>query len=423
VTGVSYSTTRRLDKMEPIFVVTLARSGSTLLRFILDSHSEVVCPPELNFSQLITENVRPWMGLRDEGTAKERERLAVANARRAAISLMRWHVERAGKKRFCDKSLSTVDQLDITSRVFPRSHFVILYRHCLDLVMSGLDASRWGFSAFGFVPYAQANTQNFVTALVEYWCDKTERALDFERRRPEICYRLYYEMLVKEPEETMMGVLDFLKVGWEDGLLERAFERSHQPGPGDYEVEFTENVADQSLGGGSSIPVNLIPPQQRYRMNMVLRQLGYPIVDDRWNDSPSPLLSVAQPLAGAPRSEATRLMEELAAPRVARLARSLEPKKRVSLRIVVEQSPSFESWVIDLWRGEVFRGEAATSIEVVLSSGVLGDIATNHWSAGEALSSGRLRVTRASEPSDLTNKRVVSLMRALFGPDEVTSLE
>jgi hypothetical protein len=35
-----------------VFVVTLARSGSTLLRYLLDAHPEITAPPELNLSAL-----------------------------------------------------------------------------------------------------------------------------------------------------------------------------------------------------------------------------------------------------------------------------------------------------------------------------------------------------------------------------------
>jgi hypothetical protein len=31
---------------DPVFVLCMARSGSTLLRFLLDAHPELACPPE-----------------------------------------------------------------------------------------------------------------------------------------------------------------------------------------------------------------------------------------------------------------------------------------------------------------------------------------------------------------------------------------
>jgi hypothetical protein len=41
------------DARRPIFVLTVARSGSTLLRFILDSHPDLACPPETNIGPVL----------------------------------------------------------------------------------------------------------------------------------------------------------------------------------------------------------------------------------------------------------------------------------------------------------------------------------------------------------------------------------
>jgi protein-tyrosine sulfotransferase len=388
-----------------------------MLRYVLDAHSSIVCPPELNISQLLSETVRPWMNFDAGELQSDVERQAVAAARVSAIALIRWHLGRTQKTIFCDKSLSTVDQLAITSRVFPRARFVMLYRNCLDLVMSGLDASRWGFSAFGFLPYVESNVHNFVNGLVQYWCDKTERALDFERTAAAgRCYRLYYEMLVKEPEDSVRGLLRFLQVPWEEELLSRAFEAEHDEGHGDYEVGFTETIDGGSLGAGSAVPIGLIPPGLRLRMNALLTQLGYPAVDDRWNESPSPLL-VPRGADPGGSSGVGQLMEVVVRDRVLGLSRTLAPSRRISLRIVVESSPTSESWVIDLQRGEIFQGAAATTLEVVMTQDVLEDIASGRWSVGESLGSGRVRITRASASgSEGGIKRVVELLKMLVGP-------
>ena len=47
----------RLRLGEPVGVLTCARSGSTLLRFILDSHPELACPPETGVVDLCTKIV------------------------------------------------------------------------------------------------------------------------------------------------------------------------------------------------------------------------------------------------------------------------------------------------------------------------------------------------------------------------------
>jgi hypothetical protein len=44
----------------PVFVLTASRSGSTLLRFILDSHPDLACPPEASVASSAAALARTW---------------------------------------------------------------------------------------------------------------------------------------------------------------------------------------------------------------------------------------------------------------------------------------------------------------------------------------------------------------------------
>ena len=44
----------------PVFILTGSRSGSTLLRFILDTHPDLACPPETNFTGAALHMLRSW---------------------------------------------------------------------------------------------------------------------------------------------------------------------------------------------------------------------------------------------------------------------------------------------------------------------------------------------------------------------------
>jgi protein-tyrosine sulfotransferase len=396
-------------------VLTCARSGSTLLRYVLDAHHEVVCPPELNLSQLMAEVERAWSMVDDPPTRQGRNELGTREARRAAETAMGWWLDHTRKICFCDKSLSTVDQADVVHRAFPAARFLVLFRHPLDVVVSGLEASRWGFNAFGFAPYAQAAPQNHVAAILEYWCDRVERALDFERRHPDRCYRIYYEMMVRDPEETLSGVFGFLGLDWSRDILRRAFDGVRPHGPADYEVDFTGSVTARSIGCGSSVPLGQIPLPQRTRLNLLLAQLGYPVVGEDWNRAPSPLL-VERP-DGTADGKVARLFQERVARRAARLAAETGRRHKPSLRVVIETSPVRETWVVDLCRGEVIRGDAAASAQVVMTGSLLGRIVSGDWSAGEALHAGELRMDVRSK--EHTERDVVELVSELLGPDGV----
>ena len=49
-----------------------------------------------------------------------------------------------GKKRWCDKSLDTFQFADILAQVYPDAKFIVLTRHCMDVIASGVEICPWG---------------------------------------------------------------------------------------------------------------------------------------------------------------------------------------------------------------------------------------------------------------------------------------
>ena len=45
---------------DPVFVLCCGRSGSTLLRFLLDAHPDLACPPETNVATLCAHLASVW---------------------------------------------------------------------------------------------------------------------------------------------------------------------------------------------------------------------------------------------------------------------------------------------------------------------------------------------------------------------------
>ena len=44
----------------PVFVLCHGRSGSTLLRFLLDAHPQLACPPETNLPAMAAQLATVW---------------------------------------------------------------------------------------------------------------------------------------------------------------------------------------------------------------------------------------------------------------------------------------------------------------------------------------------------------------------------
>jgi hypothetical protein len=153
---------------DPMFVLCEARTGSTLLRFLVDAHPDVACPSETNLPALCHELVTLWSIMTGHPAPSQRVpgQLPVLpddvlDGMRASIDLMMSaHLERVGKTWFCDKSLGSAMHAKLLLQLYPDTKFVCLYRHPMDVIASGLEACPWGLVGYGFDPYIAATPGN-----------------------------------------------------------------------------------------------------------------------------------------------------------------------------------------------------------------------------------------------------------------------
>src|SRR6202044_4258995 len=52
---------------DPVFILCAGRSGSTLLRFLLDAHPDLACPPETRLPWLARQLATAWAVIEDAG--------------------------------------------------------------------------------------------------------------------------------------------------------------------------------------------------------------------------------------------------------------------------------------------------------------------------------------------------------------------
>src|SRR5579859_7922712 len=136
---------------EPVFVLCMGRSGSTLLRFLLDAHPELACPPETSMPALCGQLSVVWSLIEGAPLAAERDAApprvpdaAVAGIQRMLDEMTGSYLARRGKRVFCDKSLGSAPHAGLLRQIYPRARFVCLYRHPMDMIGSGLEACLFG---------------------------------------------------------------------------------------------------------------------------------------------------------------------------------------------------------------------------------------------------------------------------------------
>lgn len=299
---------------DPVFVLCNGRSGSTLLRFVLDAHPDLACPPETNLPLLCVQLATVWSLI--EGAPLSANRgdeppeipvAAIGGVRETMDRMVGSYLARRGKKRYCDKSLGTAPYAELLSRVYPQARFICVSRHPMDVIASGAEACPWGLGGYGFDPYIGATPGNVVMALASFWADNARLILAARERLGDRCFALRYEDLVANPEDTASALFEFLGAAPAPGISERCFSAERERfGPADYKIWYTSQVSSDSVGRGWSVPADMIGPQMRLHINDLAGRLGYLAVGDDWGTTEPPgdlRVTTAPPPAGVAGAE------------------------------------------------------------------------------------------------------------------------
>lgn len=440
---------------DPVFVLCNGRSGSTLLRFLLDAHPDLACPPETNVPMLCAQLATVWSLIEGAPLAANRgdepptiPEAAIAGIRATMNMMLGSYLERRGKKRYCDKSLGTARFVELLTRVFPDARFLCLYRHPMDVIASGLEACPWGLNGYGFDPYIATTPGNEVLALARFWADHAAETLAAEERFADRCMRVRYEDLVTRPEETAADIFGFLGVAQVPGITENCFSVERERfGPADHKIWYTSKITADSIGRGWSVPAALIVPSVLTTVNELVGKLGYLAVDGEWGTSEPPAdvrVPAASPLPGSrPSASDDEASVELVgtadegAARSGSLANALReglaevgpeaaqrwgPQARERFVAVwVPRSPqqSAERWLVDLASRTVsFASRAAqdeSDWDVVGSADAWEHVISGVLNLSAALRACQLRYCDGNDSEPLTADRRLAVLALLLG--------
>src|SRR5580700_7783030 len=284
---------------DPVFVLCAGRSGSTLLRFLLDAHPDLACPPETRLPWLARQLATAWAVIEDAGPSGQSANGSSADAaisapvaeglRRSLDPMMTSYLQRRGKRRYCDKSLGAAQHAGLLLKIWPQTRFICLYRHPMDVIASGIEASPWGLTSYGFEPYIGSPPDNNVAALARYWLDYTTSIVAAEEHFTDRCLPVRYEDLVTDPDGQIARIFEFIGATPAPGIVARCFGPGHQRfGPGDYKIWNTSGVSADSVGRGWTMPAGKIPAPLLARVNELADVLGYIQVGEQWGTGAKP---------------------------------------------------------------------------------------------------------------------------------------
>jgi hypothetical protein len=227
----------------PLVVLGVSRSGTTLLRVILDRSPGIAIPDESFFVPLLARRhgrtvdaerflddvariptIRAW-GLRPEDVAP-RIRSGMATGE-AIAAIFEAYAERAGKPRWGDKTPMYMRHLGMLERLFPDAQYVHLVRDGRDAALSFLEMPEGTFTR----TWAHPTTPAQFACL---WAKEISDARALGRRVGAARYQeVRYEELVGDPEAVVAAICSFAGLPFDSDMLAYAdsvdvSEKPHQ---------------------------------------------------------------------------------------------------------------------------------------------------------------------------------------------------
>lgn len=271
----------------PLYIIGTERSGSNLLRVILNTHSNISIPhpPHImryfgeladgygdlsddqnlgqltdDVLQLIETHIYPWEVQVDRqrviGEARPRSLLGIFAA------IQDKHLDSTGKKRWGCKSTFMVHHVDDALARDPGAKFIWLVRDPRDVAVSSRKSV--------FSPFHPMHT-------AALWAEQQAEALALEARLSDAVLRIRYEDLLEDPEACIQQVCAFLDEPFEEGLLQYDLTKAARKGAG--LSESWENTGRPLLRNNTGKYKTELSPEELASVEAVagevMDQLGY----------------------------------------------------------------------------------------------------------------------------------------------------
>ena len=198
---------------DPIFIVGLPRSGSTLVEQILSSHSAIEGTMELAEMMVIASRLQSRV---DEGefpdfAAMVRSLTAADRLRLGEEYIERTRVHRkTDRPRFTDKMPNNWQHVGLIKLILPNAKIVDARRHPMSCCFSGWKQH-----------FARGQTFSYdLTDIGRYYRDYVGLMAYYDAAEPGAVHRVIYEDMVADTEAQVRQMLDYLGLPFEESCLE-----------------------------------------------------------------------------------------------------------------------------------------------------------------------------------------------------------
>lgn len=196
---------------QPVFIISLPRSGSTLLEQMLGSHPMIEPVGELPYIPAI---LRSFMEISSRSKPVSVPEAIAAMTDQQATLLGQDYLARARLHRKTDHSLF-IDKLPqnwsnvlFIKRILPQARFIDIRRPAMDCCFSNFSQS-----------FTAAHASSFALRDIgQCYVDYVRLMRHFEVAAPGMIRHVSYASLVEDPEPTLRPVLSYLGLDWDEQI-------------------------------------------------------------------------------------------------------------------------------------------------------------------------------------------------------------
>lgn len=225
-------------KQDPFFILGNPRSGTSLLRLMLNSHPEIVVPPECGFllwlsdkyayqssydehtySNFVddlfkTKKIETWGIQKEKLLGKIKAAQPKDYTSMTSIVYSHYAMEKEKKPRLHgDKNNYYISEIDKIEKLFPQAKLIYIVRDGRDVAASYLKIKNSQISS-QYKPTLPQSIENIASD----WSKSTLKAQTMQKQ-PNTCVILY-EHLVRDPERTLSTICTHLNVDYSDSMLQ-----------------------------------------------------------------------------------------------------------------------------------------------------------------------------------------------------------
>jgi Sulfotransferase family len=224
----------------PVFLICPVRSGSTLLRVLLNSHRDICAPHELHLRFVRVQFEKPYAELAMKEIGLDHDELEHVLWDRILHS----ELVRSGKRVLVDKTPGNATFHDRLLAYWPDAKFIFLLRHPASIVASLMETRP---------------DRELVQTLREArtYLDGVEQA---RQQHPGLVVR--YEDLTADPTAVTRQICTYLGLRWDPGMLDygRGRHGTYRAGIGDW----TSKIRTGKVQPGRELPKpEDVPPEVR----------------------------------------------------------------------------------------------------------------------------------------------------------------